>query len=129
MIKENWGPKSRGHVWAEVMVLFLTRQVEVRGQLLSFWESMTGCDKVKISVEKEPWRCKEKFTGPNFRGAHQRDTLAYMRSSRERKNKFKASVCSYFSTIICCLFCLTNRSSQFYTLFLSPSGFLHVCHQ
>ena len=42
------------------MVLLPTQQAEVRERLVFFRELIEGRDKVKMSVENEPRRCKEK---------------------------------------------------------------------
>ena len=44
----------------KLIFLLPTWQVDVGRQIVSFWESTARSDKVKTSVENEPWRCKEK---------------------------------------------------------------------
>ena len=105
-----------------------TWQAEVREELVSFWELTARSDKVKMSVEHEPRRYKEKkvYEPPSCRYAPKEALDSVDKRVRTRK-KLKVCVYSLFPTMIYSLFLASwLYISCFYTLFLSPGNSLQV---
>ena len=90
-----------------------------------FRELWAGRDKLKTSAEHQ-WRsCEEmKVYEPKILGVLQSEVLDPAEKHVRIRKSIEVSVCSLFSTMVCCLFLSSWRHRlNFYTIFSSPGDY------